>query len=195
MKFCPAVNKDIFNIYCSFKHQGNKAQQEKAFRMLQGRKIVSVNTLQDRFGIYVRGMIKKSYGTTVRPAVIYFQGNVPRKATCSCPVILSGVCCHILALLLSLKHYSDTKEKILELTCTQHLQKLHRRSKKGSISIVSLNEIKPNSASMRKKENKIKINPADPNNSSFFKGNLRNIVANLKKLFKRNPLKPMYTQS
>ena len=58
-----------------------------------------------------------------------------------------------------------------------------------------IKRIKPESASMRKKENKIKINPADPNNSSFFKGNLRNIVANLKELFKRNPLKPMYTQS
>ena len=68
-------------------------------------------------------MIKKSYGTTVRPVVTYFQGNMPRKATCSCPVGLSGVCCHILALLLYLKHYSDTKEKVLELTCTEQLQK------------------------------------------------------------------------
>ena len=68
-------------------------------------------------------MIKKPYGTTVRPAVIYFQDNVPYKATCRCPIGLSGVCCHILTLLLDLKHYTDTKEKILELTCTQQLQK------------------------------------------------------------------------
>ena len=65
------------------------------------------------------------------------------KATCRCPVGLSGVCCHILALLLYLKHYTDTEEKILELTCTQQLQKWHRRSKKGSIPMASLNEIKP----------------------------------------------------
>ena len=122
-KFYPAVNEDIFNVYCSFKHQGNKGQQEKALHILKSRKIVPVKTLQDSSGIYIRRMIKKSYGTTVRPVVTYFQGNMPRKATCSCPVGLSEVCCHILALLLYLKHYSDTKEKILELTCTEQLQK------------------------------------------------------------------------
>ena len=96
-------------------------------------------------------MIKKIYGITVRPVVIYFQDNVPCKANCRCPVGLSGVCCHILALLLYLKNYTDTKEKILELACTEQLQKWDRRSKKGSIPMVSLNKIKPKSASMSKK--------------------------------------------
>ena len=91
-KFYAAVNEDIFNAYCSFKHQGNRGQHEKALRMLQSRKIVSVKTLQDISGIYIRGMIKKSYVTTARPAITYFQGNMPRKAICSCPVGLSGVC-------------------------------------------------------------------------------------------------------
>ena len=153
--------------------------------MLQSRKIVSVKTLRDNSGIYIRGMIKKSYGTTVRPAVIYFQGNVPCKGTCRCPVGLSGVCCHILALLLFLKHYTDTKEKILELTCTQQFRKWHCRSKKGSMPMVSLNEIKLKSASMRKKEKKIKISPADPNSCSFFKRNVPSITANLKEKFKQ----------
>ena len=45
-------------------------------------------------------MLKKYYGTTVRPAVIYFPGNVPYKATCRCPVGLSVMCYHIVALLL-----------------------------------------------------------------------------------------------
>ena len=45
-------------------------------------------------------MIKKSYGTKVRPVVIYCQGNVPCKATCTYPVGLSVVCYLILALLL-----------------------------------------------------------------------------------------------
>ena len=71
----PAVNEDVFNACCSFKHQGNKGQQEKALRMLQGRKIVSVITLQESSGIYVPGMIKKAYSTTVRPAACYiFSG-------------------------------------------------------------------------------------------------------------------------
>ena len=106
---------------------------------------------------------------------------MPCKATCRCLVGLIGVCCHILALWLYLKRYTDTKEKILELTCTQQLQKWHRRSKKGSIPMVSLNEIKPKSASMRKKEN----SPADPNSSSFFRGNVPSIIANLKEKFKQ----------
>ena len=66
---------------------------------------------------------------------------MPRKATCSCPVGLNGVYCHILALFLYLKHYSNTKEEILELTCTQQLQ-----------NMVSLNEIKAKSASMKKRK-------------------------------------------
>ena len=59
-----------------------------------------------------------------------------------------------------------------------------------------LNEIKPKSASMSKKENKIKISLADSNSSSFFKRNVPSTIANLKKnLNKRNPLKLIYTQS
>ena len=137
-KFYTAVNEDIFNAYCSFKHPGNKGQQEKALRMLQSRKNASVKTLRDNSGIYILGMIKKSYGTTVRLVVKNFQGNLPCKAMSRYPVGLSGVCCHILALLLYLKHYTDTKQKILKLTCTERLQKWHRRQKKGSIPMVLL---------------------------------------------------------
>ena len=71
----PVVNEDMFYIYCSFKKEGNSGQQEKAFRMLQSRKIVSVKTLLDNEGIvYVQAVIKKSYGTKVRPAVLLFNG-------------------------------------------------------------------------------------------------------------------------
>ena len=65
-------------------------------------------------------MIKDSYGTTIQPVLVSFQNSLPRKATCSCPVGLSGFGCRIfgLLLLLFLKHYTDTNEKILELTCT-----------------------------------------------------------------------------
>ena len=42
--------------------------------MLQSRKIVFVKTLRDNSGTYIRGMIKKSYGTnlTVRPAELLY---------------------------------------------------------------------------------------------------------------------------
>ena len=80
--------------------------------MLQSRKIVTVKTIHEQSGIFERAMIKKSYGTTVRPSVVLFQNSLPQKATCSCPVGLSGLCCHILALLLLfLKHYTDTNKK------------------------------------------------------------------------------------
>ena len=76
-------------------------------------------------------MIKKSYGIIIWPAAVLFQNFLPRKATCSCRVGLSDFCC-ILALLLFLKHCTDTTEKVLELTYTEQLQKWHRKSKKGS---------------------------------------------------------------
>ena len=58
--------------------------------------------------------------------IVFFNGLTPKKAHCSCPVGASGLCCHVLALMLFLKHYHDTSEKIFELTCTQQLQKWHR---------------------------------------------------------------------
>ena len=51
--------------------------------------------------------------------------------------------------------------------------------------MVLLNEIKPKSASMRKKENKIKTSLADLNSSSVFERNVPNIIANLKEKFKK----------
>ena len=51
--------------------------------------------------------------------------------------------------------------------------------------MVSLNEIRPKSVSKRKKENKIKIGPADSNSSSFFKRNVPSIIPNLKEKFKQ----------
>ena len=128
-KFYPLVNS-TFNKYCSFKDLRNKQQQDKAIRMLQSRKIVTVKTIHEQSGIFGRAMIKKSYGTTVWPSVVLFQNSLPQKGTSSCPVGLSGLYCHTLALLLFLKHYTDANEKMLGLTCTEQLQKWHRRSKK-----------------------------------------------------------------
>ena len=112
---------------------------------------------------------------------------MPLKATCSCPVGLSGLFCHILALLF-LKHYTDTNEKFLELTCMEQLQKWRRRSKKGSLPMVPLKRINPKSAGMKIKHNKIDICSADPQNS-YFKRHVPNIILNLKeKLKKKNQL-------
>ena len=52
--------------------------------MLQRCKIVSVKTVLDNEGVvYVQAMIKKSYGTEVRPAVLLFNGVNPEKGYCS----------------------------------------------------------------------------------------------------------------
>jgi len=126
-KMYPKVSQSVFVKYASNKTQGSQGQQEKAFRLLQSRKIVSVKTiLGDPGFVYVKAMIKKSYGNQSRPAFVLFKDNLPSQAHCNCPVGASGLCCHVLALLLFLKHFGDTGEQILELTCTQQLQKWHK---------------------------------------------------------------------
>ena len=77
----PMVNEAIFKTYCSFKHQGNHGQQEKAFRMLQSRKIVSVKSLQENNELFVKAMIKKPYGTQIRPAVVLFHDSTLKQHT------------------------------------------------------------------------------------------------------------------
>ena len=62
------------------KKEGSQGQQEKAFRMLQSRKIVTVKILcADRHDTFVKAMIKKSYGHDSRPAVILFKDGKPLK--------------------------------------------------------------------------------------------------------------------
>ena len=74
-KFYPFVDNSTFNKYCLFKDQGNRGQQEKAIRMLQSRKIVTVKTIHEQSGMFVRTMIKKSDGATIRDAVVSFQNS------------------------------------------------------------------------------------------------------------------------
>ena len=101
-------------------------QQQKGYIILTSRKIVTVKALAD-FSLpntlFVRGLFKKSYGEQIPPAVILFKNNFPQKAYCECPVGVSGLCCHVLALLLFLKHFYETEQKILSLTLTEKLQK------------------------------------------------------------------------
>ena len=142
-KKLPVVSKSTFMSYAAQKKEGSQGQQEKAFRMLQSRKICTVKVLsdEDQSQIFVKAMIKKSYGHVSRPAVIIFKDGCPVQAHCNCPVGPSGLCCHVLALLLFLKHFHESGEKILELTCTQQLQTWHKRTGRGSIPMVPLKEI------------------------------------------------------
>jgi len=141
--FYPIVSDKIFKEYCSFKSQGNKGQQEKAYRMLQSRKIIPVKSnIINNNKIYLKAMVKKSYGTEIRPTVILFIDSIPKKSHCRCPVGLSGLCCHVLAVLLYLRHFSDTKEKLLELNTAT--SKMASKIKKRFNSYGSLKRNKTN---------------------------------------------------
>jgi len=127
----PKINNKMFTQYVSMKREGSAGQQKKALQMFTSRKIVNVKSLVNERVVYVKAMIKKSYGSMQRPTVIMFENGIPTKAHCSCPVGLSGICCHVLALLLFLKHYHETGEKIQALTYTEQLQKWHGSSHKS----------------------------------------------------------------
>ena len=129
-------------------------------------------------------MIKKSYGFIARPAVVLFDDKIPVKAHCPCHVGASGLCCHVLALILFLQHLTSTGEKILALTCTEQLQKWHRRSTKSSIPMLPLTAIKVKSTKRRKDS---KICPADPDKS--YLRDVESMIDTLnKKLDKEKPV-------
>ena len=57
--------------------------------------------------------------------------HISVEATCRSPAGLSGLCNHILALLLVLKDFTEVKHKILGLTCIEQLKKVASKIKKG----------------------------------------------------------------
>ena len=78
--------------------------------------------------MYVKASILKSYtGSVRRPAAILFSKSTPVKAYCGCAVGKSGLCCHVIALLIQLNYYNDHKKLHLNMSCTEKLQKWHKR--------------------------------------------------------------------
>ena len=175
----PNVSEATFLRYCAQKREGNIGQQAKAVRMLESRKIVSVKTLEVGTDLFVRALINPSFGSNSRPAVLLFRNSMPVQGYCECPVGPSGICCHILALMLFLKHYWETGVELLELTCTQQLQKWHRRCRKGSVPMLPLAQLKVKAAKIRKAKSRgaPRISPADPD-QSFFKRNVPALIKN-----------------
>lgn len=79
---------------------------------------------------YVKANILKSYtGSVSRPATVLFCENTPLQAYCGCAVGKSGLCCHVIALLIQLNYYNDNKKLYLHMSCNEKLQRWH---KKGS---------------------------------------------------------------
>ena len=87
----PYLSKEILLDYLANKKQGSIGQQEKAHRMIQSRKIISVKTLSDENKLYVKVLIIKSYGHDSRPAYILFEDGKPQKGHCPCPIGASGL--------------------------------------------------------------------------------------------------------
>ena len=105
------------------KREGSSGQQHKAYMLLTSRKIVSVKTVMVNTQLYVKAIIKKSYGEETKTATVLSENDLALKGYCECVVGRCGLCCHILALLLYLKHFNQKGEKILSLSCTEQLQK------------------------------------------------------------------------
>ena len=176
----PNVSEAMFLRYCAQKREGSIGQQAKAVRMLESRKIVNVKTLKvGTTDIFVRALINPSFGSSTRPAVLLFRNSMPFKGYCECPVGPSGICCHILALMLFLKHYWETGVELLELTCTQQLQKWHKRCRKGSVPMLPLAQLKVKAAKIQKARSGgvPSMSPADPD-KTYFKRNVPNLIKN-----------------
>ena len=153
--------------------------------MLQSRKMISVKSIVDDNSVFVRGVIRKSFCKDTHSAVLMFICGKPKKGCCDCVIGRSGLCCHVLCLLLFLKHFHDNNEELFELTVTQQLQKWHRRSGNGgSIPMMPLAEINVTSAKLKKgKDGKINIKTSNDtiNNNNPNKRNVSKIIDSVNK--------------
>ena len=65
----PKIKYKMFTQFVSMKLEGSVGQQKKALQMFTNRKIVNVKTLVNEQVVYVKAMIKKTYGSMQRPTV------------------------------------------------------------------------------------------------------------------------------
>ena len=118
--------------YQALKRQGILGQYRNALPMFNSRKVKTVKVIREGEGIFVKAPIFKSFkpatnnGIT-RPAVVLFRSGIPMKGHCQCSVRLSGLCCHVICLLIFLEHYASRGVTFSALTCTQKIQKWHRK--------------------------------------------------------------------
>ena len=126
------INKSVFETYSKHKRQGLAGQQEKTRRLFLSKKVLNVyKVLKQGTVTFVKGMVKKSFGQILSPAILKVVNGTPSKGHCTCPVGLSGVCCHILCVLHFLIHLTETGEEVIALTATQQLQRWHKRGSKA----------------------------------------------------------------
>ena len=127
------------------------------------KKVFYVKALEQDNVTFIKGMVKKSFGQISRPAILKFVHGIPSKGHCTCPVGLSGICCHILCALHFLIHLTETGEKVVALTATQQLQRWHKKGQqgKGSIPMLPVRQlVKVPSARLIKVKNSKKLTDA-----------------------------------
>ena len=130
----PLVDATTISQYTGFKRQGRKGQYRKAQRIFNSRKIKTVKVHKNGEVTFVKAMIIKSFGQEItRQAVLVFKDNYPVKGYCECPIGKCEICCHAVALLLFLQHYSKHKVLLFSLTCTQKMQKWHKKGTESQI--------------------------------------------------------------
>ena len=120
-------DKDI-KCYQKLKRQGSEGQYRKALRMFNSRRVKSVKVFEYESKLFIKANIYRSFSNgKTRVAVILFRNSKPSQGYCECAVGISGMCCHVICILLYLEHFTETGTKFLSLTCTQKLQKWHRK--------------------------------------------------------------------
>ena len=72
-------------------------------------------------------MVKKSFGQISRSAILKFVDGIPSKGHYTCPVGLSGICCHILCVLHFLIHLTETGEKSCSPYCNSAASKMAQK--------------------------------------------------------------------
>lgn len=131
MKF--QVTKKMIDQFQKFKREESKGQYRKALRMLNSRRIKTVKAFEVQENRYVKANIYKSFTSATnsgvtRPVVVLFKNGKPVKGHCDCAIGLSGICCHVICLLLYLEHYTKYRQ-FKALKCTQKIQRWHKKGK------------------------------------------------------------------
>ena len=140
----PKIEQSEIDAYQSHKRQVRKGQYRKAYRIFQSRRMKLIKAIQgEGISIYVKASILKSFCTDVtRTVTVLFEGNKPKKAFFECRVGACGLCCHAVLVFLQLKHFTEHKNFLLALTCTQKLQKWHRPSDKAKAKAKTASHIR-----------------------------------------------------
>jgi len=115
-----------------FKREGSKGQYRKALRIFNSRKVKAVKIIEVQENIYVKANIYKSFTSgsgVTRQVVVLFKNGKPMKGYCECSIGLCGICCHVICLLMYLEHFSTYNVQFKALTCTQKIQRWHKKGK------------------------------------------------------------------